>query len=139
MASALSLGSVFTLRTTLTRDATAANASAVAPAKPNAARNPRCSPSQPPKRAPGPAGNKMSQRMVLVMRPKSRAGVTDCRSDRKLMNMKTAPTPYDSSMQAYAATPMRFNGATASASQPQPLMANPSTSVGPGPRRRTTR
>ena len=72
------------------------------PAKPNAVRNPTCSPSQPPSRAPGPAGNRISQRMVLVMRPSIGAGVTDCRSDRKLMKMKTAPTPNDNSMNAYA-------------------------------------
>ena len=35
----------------------------------------------------------MSQRMVLVIRPNIGPGVTDCRSDRKLMNMNTAPMP----------------------------------------------
>ncbi len=109
------------------------------PANPKATRKPKCSPSQPPKSAPGPAGSKINHLIVLVMRPSIGAGVTDCRSDRKLMVMNTAPTPNDSSMKAYAATPSAFSGATASASHPTPLTANPNTSVGPFPTRRTTR
>ena len=38
--------------------------------------------------------------MVLVMRPSMGPGVTDWRSDKKLMNMNTAPMPNISSMSA---------------------------------------
>ena len=64
-----------------------------------------CSPSQPPSSAPGPAGSRISQRIVLVMRPSSGSGVTAWRSARKLMKISTAPTPNSSSISAKAATP----------------------------------
>jgi hypothetical protein len=98
MASALRLGSVLTLRITFNRAASAASSNAVPPANARATRSPKCSPNQPPNSAPGPAGSRINQRMVLVIRPSIGAGVTDCRSDKKLMNMNTAPMPKHSSI-----------------------------------------
>ena len=89
----------------------------------SAARSPTCSPSQPPIKAPGPAGSRISQRIVLVMRPSSGSGVTAWRMARKLMKISTAPTPNVNSMNAKAATPQRSAGATASSSQPAPQIA----------------
>ncbi len=80
------------------RQAASASSTAVTPANRKALRRPMCSPSQPPMSAPGPAGNRISQRMVLVMRPSMGAGVTAWRSARKLMNMNTAPTPNENSI-----------------------------------------
>ena len=65
-----------------------ASSSAPPPATASDARRPTCSPSQPPSSAPGPAGIRISQRIVLVIRPSSGAGVTAWRKARKLMKMK---------------------------------------------------
>ena len=105
------------------RHATSASASAVAPANTSAARKPACSPSHPPISAPGPAGSRISQRIVLVMRPSSGSGVTACRMARKLMKMKTAPVVKATSISAKAKTPKRLAGASASSSQPPPQTA----------------
>ena len=70
------------LRSNGSRDATSASSKAVPPPKPSAQRRPQCSPNQPPNKAPGTDGNRISQRMVLVMRPSIAAGVTDWRRAR---------------------------------------------------------
>ena len=88
---------------------------------------------------PGPAGIRISQRIVLVIRPSSGAGVTAWRRARKLMKMKTAPVENIISISANAATPQALAGATASISQPAPQTAKPSSRHGPGPMRRLMR
>src|SRR5262249_24744790 len=107
--SALSAASIFgsslMRRITGWRQATALTSKTPLPGNSRDERRPTCSPSQPPSSAPGPAGIKISQRMVLVMRPSIGAGVTLWRSDRKLMKISTAPAPKQNSMKAKAATP----------------------------------
>src|SRR5262249_54808709 len=77
-------GSAFTGRIGARPNATAARTKPPMPANANAARRLTCSPSQPPISAPGPAGSRISQRIVLVMRPSSGSGVTAWRIARKL-------------------------------------------------------
>ena len=62
-----------------------------APAQANELRMPQCSAIQPPKIAPGPAGNRISQRMVVVILRSRSVGVKDCLSDKKFTNSKVAP------------------------------------------------
>jgi len=102
------------------RQATSTSSNDTPPEKAKAARSPTCSPSQPPKSAPGAAASSVSQRMVLVMRPSSGSGVTAWRKARKLMKMNTAPVVKATSMSAKAATPQALAGAAASNSQPAP-------------------
>mmetsp|Transcript_50955 Transcript_50955/g.119451 ORF Transcript_50955/g.119451 Transcript_50955/m.119451 type:complete len:308 (+) Transcript_50955:1544-2467(+) len=116
-------GSSRTPRITSCRQAHSASRQAPAPAKPSAARSPTCSPSQPPISAPGPAGSRISQRIVLVMRPSIGAGVTACRSDRKLMKISTAPTPNANNIRPKLITPPGPAGASASWPQPRPQAA----------------
>ena len=92
-------------------------------AKPSAQRRPRCSPSQPPSSAPGPAASNVSHRIVAVMRPSSGSGVTACRSARKLMKMSTAPAANVAIMNAKAATPSGPAGVSAAAAHPSPTVA----------------
>ena len=82
---------------------------------------------------------RISQRIVLVIRPSSGAGVTDWRSARKLMKISTAPVENIISVAVKAATPQALAGATESSSQPAPQIAMPSTRLGPGPTRRLMR
>ena len=67
----------------------------------------------------GPAGMRMSQRIVLVMRPSSGSGVTAWRSARKLMNTSTAPAPNISSISARRRC--RGGQPARGASRPQPV------------------
>ena len=126
-----------------TRHATNANSNAVTPANVSGARRPKCSPSQPPNNAPGPAGNRINQRMTLVMRPNKCSGVTAWRMDKKLMKMNTAPIDHSSNIKANEITPHAHvpspTGARASSNQPLPHKANPNTKHGPGPKRRLAR
>ena len=80
------------------RQATSVNRIPHTPENASDARRSTCSPSQPPISAPGAAGSRISQRIVLVIRPSMRAGVTDCRSARKLTKINTAPMPFISSI-----------------------------------------
>ena len=97
-------------------------------------RMPQCSAIQPPKTAPGPAGNKISQRMVVVIRPNKSVGVNDCLSDKKLTNNSVAPQLKQSSIQEnkikLGSNPSRTNKLI----QPTEVMAIPKISAGPGPK-----
>src|SRR5918993_3515569 len=137
--SASTLGSTRVFRITGRRHASAARPNAAPPANIGAARNPTCSPSQPPSSAPGPAGSSINQRIVLVMRPSSGAGVTACRIARNVMKISTAPTPNIISIAENIAIPTGDDGAAEPSNQPTPHVATPSTNVGPGPKRREMR
>ena len=106
------------------------------PANASDARRPTCSPSQPPISAPGPAGSRISQRIVLVMRPEQRR-----RRDGLAQRQEVDEDQHRADAEAASAsprtrpTPKALAGATASSSQPTPQTAKPSTRQGPGPMR----
>src|SRR5579859_868690 len=92
-ARASSVGDILTLRITGNLHAIMPKSTDAIPEMASVARKPAWFPSHPPHSAPGADGTKLSQRIVLVMRPSSGAGVTAWRRARKLMKMNSAPTP----------------------------------------------